>query len=136
MRAALADRRKFSRIRMPAGARLLRHNISGFLHRGDYLEREEMFRFRDRLQLDHHSSPRPRIALTGRGVNTICQSKSEFGAFVPGPRCVREPTGNGRLDGLTFAVKDLIDVGGSLTGGGNPDWLASHSAARRSASAV
>ena len=28
----------------------------------------------------------------------------------------------GPLAGLTFAVKDLIDVAGVPTGGGNPDW--------------
>ncbi len=28
----------------------------------------------------------------------------------------------GALAGLTFAVKDLIDVAGVPTGGGNPDW--------------
>ena len=35
--------------------------------------------------------------------------------------CRREPTGRARSDGLTFAVKDLIDVAGMRTGGGNPD---------------
>jgi amidase len=59
-----------------------------------------------------------------------------FGAFVPGSRCRRVPTGRGALDGLTFAVKDLIDVAGCRTGGGNPDWLARHDAAAMSAPAV
>ena len=40
------------------------------------------------------------------------------------------------LDGLTFAVKDLIDVDGCRTGGGNPDWLAQQKPASRSAPAV
>ena len=35
----------------------------------------------------------------------------------------------GPLAGLTFAVKDLIDVKGISTGAGNPDWLASQSPA-------
>jgi amidase len=47
----------------------------------------------------------------------------DFGAFVPGPRLTIDPTAAGTLDGLTFAVKDLIDVAGTRTGGGNPDWL-------------
>lgn len=36
------------------------------------------------------------------------------------------PTGSGPLDGLTFAVKDLIDVAGHKTGCGNPTWLETH----------
>ena len=43
-------------------------------------------------------------------------------AFVPGPRCEIAGAANGPLQGLTFAVKDLIDVAGWPTGGGNPDW--------------
>jgi amidase len=37
---------------------------------------------------------------------------------------------------LRFAVKDLIDVAGVVTGGGNPDWLATHDAATRHAPSV
>jgi amidase len=59
-----------------------------------------------------------------------------FGAFVPGLRCLRDPSGRGPLSGLTFAVKDLIDVAGCHTGGGNPDWLASHAPAEASAPVV
>ncbi len=47
---------------------------------------------------------------------------TDFGAFVPGPRTHLDPTGSGPLDGLTFVAKDLIDIAGSVTGGGNPDW--------------
>jgi amidase len=43
---------------------------------------------------------------------------------------------NGPLAGLTFAVKDLLDVAGVRTGGGNPDWLAGQSPAERHAWAV
>ena len=32
----------------------------------------------------------------------------------------------GILAGLTFAVKDLIDIAGVPTGGGNPDWERTH----------
>jgi amidase len=49
---------------------------------------------------------------------------------------VRAPTASGSLDGMTFAVKDLIDVAGTPTGGGNPDWLKVQSPAARSAPAV
>src|ERR671927_1788984 len=37
-----------------------------------------------------------------------------------------DPTGSGPLDGLTFAVKDLIDIGGHKTGYGNPSWRKTH----------
>ena len=60
----------------------------------------------------------------------------DFGAFVPGPRLRVGPTGSGSLDGLSFAVKDLIDVAGAPTGGGNPDWLATHSTPTVSAPCV
>ena len=67
--------------------------------------------------------------MAGDAVGEERGGDSSFGAFVPGTPCIREATGSGRLDGLTFAVKDLIDVAGTATGGGNPDWLASHAAA-------
>ena len=43
-------------------------------------------------------------------------------AFVPGPRCIVAGAATGKLAGLRLAVKDLIDVAGVPTGGGNPDW--------------
>ncbi|MGA8610863.1 MAG: amidase [Xanthobacteraceae bacterium] len=61
---------------------------------------------------------------------------SDYGAFVPDRICRRAPTGRGVLDGLTFAVKDLIDVEGCRTGGGNPVWLAQQKPTTRSAPAV
>ena len=59
-----------------------------------------------------------------------------FGAFVPGPRVRRASSGTGALDGLTFAVKDLIDVEGAVTRAGNPDWARGQSPATRSAPVV
>ena len=47
-------------------------------------------------------------------------------AFVPGPRCQVAGALKGPLSGLDFAVKDLIDVAGWPTGGGNPDWERAH----------
>lgn len=44
------------------------------------------------------------------------------GAFVPGPRVRIEGKAGGPLSGLSFAAKDLFDVAGQVTGGGNPDW--------------
>jgi amidase len=57
-------------------------------------------------------------------------------AFIPGPRVRMAATSSGPLDGLRFAVKDLIDVAGVVTGGGNPDWLASQRAAHGNARCV
>ncbi|HTE36345.1 MAG TPA: amidase [Reyranella sp.] len=46
----------------------------------------------------------------------------DIGAFVPGPRVRVEGRAGGPLAGLTFAAKDLFDVAGVPTGGGNHDW--------------
>jgi len=54
-------------------------------------------------------------------------------AFVPGPRCRVAGAPAGPLHGLTFAVKDLIDVAGWPTGGGNPDWARAHAVPQRHA---
>ena len=43
---------------------------------------------------------------------------------------------SGPLAGLTAVVKDMYDVAGSRTGGGNPDWLAAQAPARTHAAAV
>jgi amidase len=42
--------------------------------------------------------------------------------FVPGPAVRIAGAPSGPLAGLTFAAKDLFDVAGHPTGGGNPDW--------------
>ena len=60
----------------------------------------------------------------------------DWGAFVPGPSCERAATGRGALDGLRFAVKDLIDVAGAHTGAGNPEWLRGQAPAARTAPVV
>ena len=43
-------------------------------------------------------------------------------AFVPGTIHRSPGRAGGPLQGLTFAAKDLFDVAGLPTGGGNPDW--------------
>ncbi|XP_074311550.1 amidase 1 [Silene latifolia] len=40
------------------------------------------------------------------------------------------------LKGLTFAIKDIFDVEGYVTGFGNPDWAATHSPAKTTAPVV
>jgi amidase len=58
-------------------------------------------------------------------------------AFVP--HDLREPITlgvDGPLAGLTAAVKDMYDIAGYCTGGGNPDWLASQRPAESHSGAV
>ena len=47
-----------------------------------------------------------------------------------------EGANDGPLRGLTFAAKDVFDVAGHVTAGGNPDWKATHEPAARTAWAV
>lgn len=57
-------------------------------------------------------------------------------AFVPhnpGPIAGSE---TGPLAGLTFAIKDLYDTRGHVTGGGSPDWLRTHEPALETSGAV
>jgi amidase len=56
-------------------------------------------------------------------LNAFCQDTE---AYVDGAP-------NGPLAGLTFAAKDIFDVAGYVTGGGNPDWKTTHEAAMRTA---
>jgi amidase len=57
-------------------------------------------------------------------------------AFVPGPRIRIEGAPGGPLSGLTFAAKDLFDVAGVPTGGGNHDWARANPVPTRHAWAV
>jgi amidase len=59
-----------------------------------------------------------------------------LGAFVPHGHVAIAGAAHGPLAGATFAVKDIFDVAGTVTGRGNPDWLASHDAATRHAPVV
>ncbi|MBR0683419.1 amidase [Roseomonas eburnea] len=63
-------------------------------------------------------------------------AEDRVGAFVPGARVERAGAGEGPLAGLTFAVKDLYDVAGIVTGYGNPDWARSHPPATSDAAVV
>src|ERR1700756_3699367 len=60
----------------------------------------------------------------------------DINAFVPGPRVHIEGRPGGPLAGLTFAAKDLFDVAGYPTGGGNPDWSRQNPVPTRHAWAV
>jgi amidase len=56
--------------------------------------------------------------------------------FVAGPAVRIAGASHGPLAGLTFAAKDLFDVAGHPTGGGNPDWARQHPVPTRHAWAV
>ncbi|KAL1815274.1 hypothetical protein ACET3Z_017848 [Daucus carota] len=61
----------------------------------------------------------------------------DYGAFME--RFTVQPTPSSQqrlLDGLTFAVKDIFDMDGHVTGFGNPDWAQTHSPALATAPAV
>jgi amidase len=60
----------------------------------------------------------------------------DIGAFVPGGQFRIEGSAGGPLSGLTFAAKDLFDVAGHPTGGGNPDWARANPIPTRHAWAV
>lgn len=54
-------------------------------------------------------------------------------ALVPGMSLRMEGAGSGPLASLTFTAKDLFDVAGYPTGGGNPDWSSYNSLPDRNA---
>src|SRR4030095_3448018 len=64
------------------------------------------------------------LAATSSGMKSSKLTIAESNAFVT--TFDLSPTGTGPLDGLCFAVKDLIDVAGWKTGCGNPTWRQSH----------
>uniref|UniRef100_A0A1D1XLT5 Amidase 1 n=1 Tax=Anthurium amnicola TaxID=1678845 RepID=A0A1D1XLT5_9ARAE len=70
------------------------------------------------------------------------EGKDEFGAFMerfelrlPPPEG-SSPSPELPLGGLTFAVKDIFDVSGYVTGFGNPDWARTHASAAMTSPAV
>jgi amidase len=62
--------------------------------------------------------------------------ENPLGAFVPHGHVAIDGATEGPLTGKTFAVKDIFDVAGTVTGRGNPDWLATHEQAEHHAPAV
>jgi len=61
--------------------------------------------------------------------------KDQWGAFCDS-ELRAEATGEGLLSGLSFAVKDVFEIEGHVSGAGNPDWKRTHQAATRHAAAV
>jgi amidase len=65
---------------------------------------------------------RSRLTIDDR-LNAFCQDTDAYLEGVAG----------GPLSGLTFAAKDIFDIVGYVTGGGNPDWKATHEPAQSTA---
>jgi len=57
-------------------------------------------------------------------------------AFVPDELMAVTPYREGKLTSLTFAVKELYDVKGFVTGAGNPRWKSTHPVSQTTAPAV
>ena len=57
-------------------------------------------------------------------------------AFCKDTGVYLEGASDAPLTSLTFAAKDILDVAGYVTGGGNPDWKATHEPATPTAWAV
>ncbi|KAH7543088.1 amidase 1 [Ziziphus jujuba] len=67
----------------------------------------------------------------------MARRDSDYGAFME--KFVLQPSSSQHqlpLNALTFAVKDIFDVDGYVTGFGNPDWAKTHSPAASTAPAV
>ncbi len=64
------------------------------------------------------------------------QIEDPFNAFCRDNEAYLPGAANGPLSGLTFAAKDIFDIAGHVTGGGNPDWKATQPAAQQTAWAV
>ncbi|KHF41381.1 amidase [Halalkalibacter okhensis] len=58
-----------------------------------------------------------------------------FNAFVD-EKVMVKPVKTGNLSGRTFAVKDVFDIEGVTASAGNPDWLRTHSKAKKNASSI
>ncbi|MCC7483744.1 MAG: amidase [Burkholderiales bacterium] len=63
-------------------------------------------------------------------------ANDKLGAFCRHTHVESMGAASGPLAGLTFAAKDIYDVAGAKTGFGNPDWLATHEPAARTAPSV
>ena len=81
----------------------------------------------------------PQFVARGRGFGGSAMPRvieDQVGAFVPGARVEVAGSAEGPLLGLDFAVKDLFDVAGAVTGYGNPDWARTHAAAAATAPVI
>ncbi len=63
-------------------------------------------------------------------------ANEKLGAFCRHTHAEMKGAPGGPLAGLTFGVKDIYDIAGHKNGFGNPDWLRTHDAAKRTAPVV
>lgn len=67
--------------------------------------------------------------------NGGAEMKDEWNAWIR--EDIRlDASGEGLLNGLTFAVKDVFSIAGHISGAGNPDWLRTHAPSKRTAEAI
>src|SRR5260221_3654184 len=81
------------------------------------------------------SSPAALIWIMGAGRRPGTM-QDPLGAFCRHVDVTLPGAAAGPLAGLSFAAKDLYDVAGQRTGGGNPDWLRSHAPAAATAPTI
>lgn len=74
--------------------------------------------------------------MTATDYSAATPANDSLGAFCPDNQIALAGSGVGPLAGLSFAVKDVFDIAGAVTGNGHPDWLRTHAPATRSAVAV
>ncbi|RYL95873.1 amidase [Sporolactobacillus sp. THM7-4] len=63
------------------------------------------------------------------------ENQDTFGAFIRDEMDI-EPLGEGKLDRLSFAVKDVFAVKGHINSAGNPTWKKTHRPAEKDADAI
>jgi amidase len=68
--------------------------------------------------------------------HSIDVPRLDAGCFRPGPTVEIPGAATGPLAGLRFVAKDLFEVAGLVTGGGNPTWLATHKPADATAPVI
>jgi amidase len=69
-------------------------------------------------------------------MSLFMKSVDTCNAFVPGEMITVNPNRAGKLSSLTFAVKELFDVKGFVTGAGNTHWKSTHPVAQATAPSV
>ena len=69
-------------------------------------------------------------------LNTHISHTDRLNAFCKDTDAYLEGHSGGPLSNMTFAAKDIFDIKGFVTGGGNPDWKATQNPAEQTAWAV
>ncbi|GLC35083.1 hypothetical protein PLESTM_000277700 [Pleodorina starrii] len=94
-----------------------------------------VFQGHRRVASPNHLLSRPNRSMQQQARASGTDPSDPFNAYMDKELTVHGAP-EGPLKGLTFAVKDLFDVAGHLTGFGNPVWLETHPPAARTAPAV